>query len=143
VQSQFLRLVLTIFSRFFLVLLTASFVASCARASPAQEKRDRTSKVSPELINLYEEYSSYLASSPRGVFKTQNALVRLIEDRVVVDAVASEDVTILTRDLKSLGMKNSVAFGRTVSGQLPISAIPAMETLPSLNFVRAASGSVR
>ena len=40
----------------------------------------------------------------------------------------------------SLGMQRAVAFGRIVSGELPISAIPAMAGLPSLNFARAAFG---
>jgi hypothetical protein len=66
-----------------------------------------------------------------------------IDDRVVVDAVASGDVNALKADLVSLGMQQAVAFGRIVSGQLPISAIPAMAALPSLNFARAAAASMQ
>ena len=97
------------------------------------------SKVAPELAALYNEYSSYLASHKAGVFRSKDPLVRVIDDRVVVDAVASGDVNALKSDLVSLGMQQAVAFGRIVSGQLPISAIPAMAALPSLNFARAAS----
>ncbi len=97
------------------------------------------SKVAPELAALYNEYSSYLASHKAGVFRSNDPLVRVIDDRVVVDAVASGDVNALKSDLMSLGMQQAVAFGRIVSGQLPISAIPAMTALPTLNFARAAS----
>jgi hypothetical protein len=47
-------------------------------------------------------------------------LVRLVDNRVVVDAVASGDVNALKADLESLGMQHAVAFGRIVSGQLPV-----------------------
>jgi hypothetical protein len=97
------------------------------------------SKVAPELAALYNEYSSYLASHKAGVFRSNDPLVRVIDDRVVVDAVASGDVNALKSDLMSLGMQQAVAFGRIVSGEIPISAIPAMAALPSLNFARAAS----
>ena len=115
--------------------------ASCTPTSaPTTEAKVREiSKVAPELAALYNEYSSYLASHKAGVFRSNDPLVRVIDDRVLVDAVASGDVNALKSDLVSLGMQQAVAFGRIVSGQLPISAIPAMAALPSLNFARAAS----
>jgi hypothetical protein len=42
-----------------------------------------------------------------------------------------------------LGMQQAIAFGRIVSGQLPISAIPAMEGVSSLKFARAASARIQ
>lgn len=61
----------------------------------------------------------------------------------MVDAVASVDANVLKVDLVSLGMQQAVAFGRIVSGQLPISAIPKIARLPSLKFARAASGALQ
>src|SRR5678815_4307459 len=49
----------------------------------------------------------------------------------------SGDVNALKADLESLGMQNAVAFGRIVSGQLPVSAIPAAARLTSLRFARS------
>jgi hypothetical protein len=98
------------------------------------------SKIGPELISLYGQYFSYVASHNAGAFQPTDRLVRVVDDRVVVDAVASDDVNALKADLMSLGMQQAVAFGRIVSGQLPISAIPTRAALPSLNFARAASG---
>ena len=105
----------------------------------ADNKAGRMSKVALELITLYDEYSSYLATGKSGVFKSTNSLVQVIDDRVAIDAVASGDASVLKSDLESLGMQHAVAFGRVVSGQLPILAIPRMATLPSLNFARAAA----
>ncbi len=129
------------------MLFTASLVssASCTLTSAQTigHKTERMSKVAQELIALYDEYSSYLASHNARAFQSANPLVRVIDDRVVVDAVASGDVNALKADLVSLGMQQAVAFGRIVSGQLPISAIPAMAALPSLNFARAAATSMQ
>ena len=130
------------------LLLVAWLISTAACASPGTKwpgggKTERMSKVAPELVALYDEYSAYLASQKTGPFRPANPLVQVIDDRVVVDAVASGDVDALKSDLVSLGMREAVAFGRIVSGQLPISAIPAMTTLPSLNFARAAAGMVQ
>ena len=126
----------------YLLLVVAVVCAGGCALSDAQSagnKAGRMSKVAPELITLHDEYSSYLASGKSGVFKSTNSLVQVIDDHVVIDAVASGDASVLKSDLESLGMQRAVAFGRVVSGRLPISAIPPMATLSSLNFARAAS----
>jgi hypothetical protein len=127
------------------VALAVSLVSNwnCTSAQTAADKDRRVSKVTEELSALYEEYSAYLASGRGGVFKPKNPLVRVIDDRVVIDAVASSDANVLKYDLMSLGMQEAVAFDRIVSGQLPISAIPALARLPSLNFARAASAALQ
>ena len=104
---------------------------------------ERMSKVTPELVALYDQYSAYVASHRAGAFRPADPLARVIDDRVVVDAVASGDAEVLKSDVVSLGMRNAVAFGRVVSGELPISAIPALNALPSLQFARAAALSTR
>jgi hypothetical protein len=131
-----------------LIALLAGFLAASTSCAPTSaqtigEKGARMSKVGPELISLYEQYSSYVASHNAGTFRSNDPLVRVVDDRVVIDAVAAGDVNALKADLVSLGMQQAVAFGRVVSGQLPISAIPAMAALPSLNFARAASASMQ
>src|SRR5262249_28236709 len=100
-------------------------------------------KLAQDLTALYDEYSAYLASGNAGSFRSADPLVRVVGNRVVVDAVASAEVDVLKSDLISLGMEDAVVFGHIVSGQLPISAIPAAAALPSLQFARAASGSTR
>lgn len=116
-------------------------LTSCTPASDqiSEAKTRQLAKIAPELAVLYEEYSSYLASRRAGSFHPTNSLLQIVDDRVVIDAVAAGEINLLKADLISLGMQQAVAFGRIVSGQLPISTIPALETLPSLNFARAAS----
>ena len=126
---------------FLLLVVGVVWVGGCAlsHAQSVGNKAGRMSKVAPELITLYDEYSSYLTSGSPAVFKSTNSSVQVVDDRVVIDAVASGDGSVLKADLESLGMQHAVAFGRVVSGQLPILAISAMATLPSLNFARASS----
>jgi hypothetical protein len=119
-----------------------SLTANCTTASPqpAAVKTERMSKIGPELIALYHEYSAYLASPRTRPFQPSSPLVRFIDGRVVIDAVASGDVDALRSDLVSLGMQGAAAFGRIVSGQLPVSAIPKLAALTSLKFANAAAG---
>ena len=67
----------------------------------------------------------------------------MIDDYVVIDAVAASDANALRTDLEVLGLQQAATFGLMVSGRLPISAIRAMAALDSLKFARpayAASG---
>jgi len=121
-----------------LLILFLFCVGGCA-ASAAQPAAGKTGRLGPELIALYDEYSNYIASGKRGVFKSSSPLVRLVDDRVIIDAVASGEANVLKSDLEALGMQQAVAFGRVVSGQLPIVAIRPMAELPSLNSARAAT----
>jgi hypothetical protein len=133
--------------KWLIILLTGILVASMSytptSAQTFGDKPGKMSKVSPELISLYDQYSSYMKSHNAGAFQPTDRLVRVVDGRVLIDAVASDDVDALKADLMSLGMQQAVAFGRIVSGQLPISAIPAMAALPSLNFARASASMQR
>ena len=108
------------------------------RAQAATDKSGFMAKATPDLAVLYDEYMSSPARQGTGTFQPSNPLLRLIDDRVVIDAVASGDVKALQADLVALGMHGSVAVGRIVSGQLPISAIAALPALTSLKFARPA-----
>jgi hypothetical protein len=76
-----------------------------------------------------------------GWLTPSNPLLRVSKGQVVIDAVASGDVHALRADLEALGMQGAVAFGRIVSGWVPISAIEGMAALASLQFARSASAT--
>ena len=93
-------------------------------------------KLGPELVALYD---AYLAARADGrPLAVPHRTLQIVEDRVVVEAVASDDVGDLKAQLVALGMREVVTAGRFVSGQLPIAQIPAMAALPGLRFVGAA-----
>lgn len=121
---------LTVLSIMWSVLAAGSGLAGLAKDGPME-------KISPELLALYD---AYLEAQRRGIpFSTSDPLIRIVDDRVIVDATASGNVGDLEADLKALGMRGTASAGRIVSGQLPISAIRALANLQSLRFVRAAA----
>ena len=109
--------------------------------SAAPAEGDRMVKVSPELQALYR---AYLAIQGTGApLVPPDPLVRVVDGRVVIDAVASSNVDDLRAELVALGLQRAALAGRIVSGQLPISAIAAMAALPDLAFARAAMSMTR
>ena len=119
--------------------------AGCAIAS-AQSNREtaaRTAKIAPELVALYDEYSAYLSAKKPGAFRSFHFPGRIIDDRVLIDAVASGKADLLRSELTEVGMRHAVAFGRIVSGELPIAAIPKLAGLPDLKFARSAGAAAR
>ncbi len=95
-------------------------------------------KLGLELTELNYEYLSYLEKAEEGTkwFSSRNKQLRVTDDRVVIDAVASGDVVALKSELEQLGMQNAEVFGRVVSGQLPIMAINDLAELDDLKFAR-------
>jgi hypothetical protein len=93
-------------------------------------------KVGPELRALYEAHRAARESGRPLVLS--DPTIRVVEDRVVIDAVAAGSVEDLKVHLLVLGLRQVATAGRIVSGQLPIDQIPAMAALPSLRFARAA-----
>jgi hypothetical protein len=124
----------------FPILVTGLLVVDLTggRVQAETSKGELMAKVSPDLAVLSDEYKLFVAQRGGEVFKPTNPLLRIIDERVVIDAVASDDVHALQADLEALGMQEAVAFGRIVSGQLPISAIEDTALLASLQFVRPA-----
>ena len=95
-------------------------------------------KVSPDLLSLSREYGMPLTAQPAGPLAASLATLPVAQDYVTVDAAASDDPGALLGDLAALGLVNGASHGRIVSGLLPISAIPALESLGTLQFVRPA-----
>jgi len=127
----------------FFVLLSAICGCTSAGSHRVMPVSESSPKISPELVALYHEYSSQPAAKHEGPFRTDGVLVRIIDDRVLVDAVASGDVNALQADLVELGLRDGVSFGRVVSGQLPISSIPSLAELSSLRFARASAAIIQ
>lgn len=110
-------------------------LAGCASGNASA----KTGKVGPELLALSESYRE--AQRTGSPFRPSDPMLRVVDDRVLVDATAATDSEALKADLVQLGMRHAVAFGRIVSGELPIAAIPTLARLDSLAFVRASTPS--
>jgi hypothetical protein len=112
-------------------VLVVGMVVLFAGSANAQ-KNKALPKVTHNLAVLYQEYIAHLTQRSAVPFTSVDPLTRLIDDRVIIDAVASGEVEALRDDLVLLGMDDAVAFGRIISGHVPITAIPAISRLESL-----------
>jgi Subtilase family len=121
-----------------LLIFSSVFFLALATDSTQAQSSKSAEKIPQNLMALYDGYLSHLAQSTALPFTSYDPSVRQVEGYVVVDAVASGDVEILKADLTSLGMQEAVAFGRIVSGYLPVSSIPAAAALASLKFAQTA-----
>jgi hypothetical protein len=114
-------------------------ILASSRVNAQAPKDGPMAKLTHSLAILHEQYTSQLAQRSAVPFSSNDPLVKLVDDRVVIDAIASGDVEALKSDLAFLGMEEAVAFGRMVSGQVPISRISAVTALNSLRFAQPAA----
>jgi hypothetical protein len=116
-----------------LVAIAIALVLGCSSAIAAPK---HSSKIDPALIDLHTEHGVYATQQGGSPFTPGDGLIRVVNERVVIDAVADGDVFALQAALTSLGMQNVAVFGRVVSGELPIVAIPALDGIRTLRFVQ-------
>src|SRR3954465_3646276 len=107
--------------------ITTVVIILIAHSATAQtHKTASEAKLSHNLVTLNEQYTVHRIFRNSLSFNSDDPLVHIISDRVVIDAIAAGEVENLKADLISLGMQGAVVAGRIVSGQLPISSlIPA------------------
>ena len=125
------------------LVLLSFFVAQ--GLAGGQDLRDikTATKVGAVLTALHEQYTSHESQGGTTDFESENPLIRIVEGRVLIDAVASGDTGVLRADLEALGMQKAASFGRVVSGQLPIGAIADVDALDSLQFARPAGAATQ
>jgi len=126
------------------VLFLIAWVSLAAVPAVAQTgKTGQAAKLTQPLIDLHEQHLARVAQQSSTPLRAPNSHVKLIEERVVVDAVAEDDAEALKLELEALGMENAAVSGRVVSGQLPVAAIGAAADLRSLKFAREAAATTR
>ena len=114
-----------------ILLMTAPGVAMAQEDKPA-------GPVNQDLLDLLDEYNAFRDAYPDSAFVPANSLLRIRDDRVLVDATASGDGEALRAELEALGLENGAVFGLVVSGWLPISAIAELANLQHLHAIRPA-----
>jgi uncharacterized repeat protein (TIGR01451 family) len=123
------------------IFILLGLFLSAAPLAAQSDKDPRLAKLTQPLIDLHEQHLARSAQGSAAPLRPSSPLVKLVEDYVVVDAVAAGDGRALKDELEALGMRNAVVFGRVVSGQLPVSAIAAAADLRSLKFAREAAAT--
>ncbi len=104
--------------------------------------------VGSNLAELYGEYFKYQNETPPAERDTQkfsptNPDLKIVDDKVVFEAVAKGDPQILVQQLESLDVEVSAVFGSLISGLLPLDAIDELGGLTELNFARPVLSTAR
>lgn len=121
---------------------------AAATLPPGLSKRDPrvAFKIGPDLARLAAEYEAHRRTGATGTFAPSkapaSALLRLRGEAVLVDAIAAADTESLSDALTDAGLADASAYGRVVSGYLPISSIPTLAGLAEVHFVRPARAAV-
>ncbi len=98
-------------------------------ASLLDQKVGPLRKLSSDLIAVF--------TNP-GLPFLQQSLLRVVGSSIAIEAIADTDPSKLLSDLQALGLQESTAFGRVVSGLVPISALDDIAALSSVRFARPA-----
>ncbi|MEN1678621.1 MAG: Ig-like domain-containing protein [Planctomycetota bacterium] len=109
-------------------------------AAAALAKDDPLSQsIGTELAALYREFLQNESTlTPSTAFTQSGAKDRMEVDNglVLIDAFAEGSGDVLLATLTGLGMHSGSAFGRTVSGWMPIGALAELAALPEMRFAR-------
>lgn len=102
---------------------------AAAGAQTAPAPPEGTAKLLDGLATLVVPPSTTAERTKRGLFAEGVT-------SVAVDATAAGSAADLLADLQKLGLSDGVAFGRMVSGRLPVGSLAAAANLASLKFAR-------
>jgi hypothetical protein len=103
-------------------------------------------KLSSDLATLFTGINSSSLQSTTGInlsslqsttgLIADQSFLQITGDNVAIEATADTNPDQLLTDLQSLGLQQSFAFGRVVSGVIPISELGNVAALSSLRLVR-------
>jgi len=92
--------------RLFVVATVLLFVIGSANAQTG--KAGPMAKLQHSLVALFQQHAAHVAQRAAVPFSAGDPLVRLVDDRVIIDAIASGDVNTLKADRGSLTALNPV-----------------------------------
>ena len=112
--------------------------------APAPAPAQKSSKLDSQLLALHAEFEVYIESgaSPDTFDSVQRAL-SFKDGAVLIDAIASNDVSVLRDELESAGATVLASAGLTVSCYFPVEGLSRLETLPGLRHARASVAITR
>ena len=125
------------------VALLAVQVEGRAHAEPPRDNPPDQSRLGTDLRVLFEQEQAGAApgfairqQGETPVSPSANSLLRITDDKILVDITATGDVDDLRHELEDLGMEDIATYGSLISGHLPISSIGSLDSLSGLGFAR-------
>ena len=130
-----------------LAILSILLTCSCAvgdSQTVAPVKPTKTEKVDQVLIELHDQFIRHKESGEDSErFEGTYPQVRIVNERVLVDAIAAKGTVELENELRRLGATNLSSYGRIVSCYLPIASIAQLAAIDNLQFARASRPTTR
>ena len=110
------------------------FAQAIGAALPAAGKKATDLKVDDDLITLWWQHRQYVITqgTDQG-FKPDAVNIPAKAGYVTVDVTAEGSGAQILQSLLTLGMRDATAFGKLVSGQLPIESIDDLAKLPGVH----------
>ncbi|HEY4209369.1 MAG TPA: S8 family serine peptidase [Puia sp.] len=105
-------------------------------------------RLSPELKALSNNFgpNAKIAQSnqkPTVPTDALNSFLQIKGDKIVVDVTASGDLQTTRAELIKMGFQVKASFGRIISGLIPLSALPQLESAASIRWVKPAYKPLR
>ncbi|PSR53860.1 hypothetical protein AHMF7605_10180 [Adhaeribacter arboris] len=126
---------------FFIGFVVLSSKAQSVRPSFKMAPGQALQKIGPELAVLAIQQAPDNRSAAAKTltrFPVNKSLLQIKGNQVVIQALAENNTEQLLIDLKALGLTYPAAYGRLVSGLIPIAALNKVATLKSLRAARPA-----
>ena len=107
-----------------------------------QQVQKSSSRLSPALEKLYHNTVTARTVAPvEKLAASTDALDKFLQikgDGVVVDITIRKDMATAKAELQQLGLQITGAYGRVISGIIPIAALPKLGSLTTVQFARPA-----
>jgi len=127
-----------------MVMMTASVAAGLEVRLPDTHPGIHTlkpggalAKLDGSLGKLYLQFVEHQRTAPTTPFRPRDGFLRVAKGRVLVDARATGDATLLLSDLRRLGLDKGSQFRDVVSGWLPIGVLHRAAELDSVRVLSA------
>lgn len=114
----------------------------------AMSRPKSTTKLTLGLDTLNSEFQAFQkavrqSGAEAGTFTSKKTMARIVDQRVVIDVVASDDPKMLKRALEALGAEVTGIAGRMISVHLPLKQLSVLANLPRLQFARLSLATTR
>lgn len=102
-----------------------------------------SSKLSNDLKKLYEDKGARAkvvqsTRKPSLPEDAMNAYLQIRGDKIVVDVTVKGDIQAARTELQKIGLECRASYGRVISGLMPISSLPQLESAATIRFAKPA-----
>ena len=131
-----------------LTLLSAALVCSGCAADDsngvAANEPPASANIGFQLLTLHSQYEKFVAAgNDPAQFAVDERKARIVDGRVLVELVATENAEDLAAEIRNLSATNVAVAGRQVSCFMPLERIGELSTLPGLHSARLSVAATR